>query len=128
MSFIIHQTFSWKSDMNVYHWMNNNKGLMIIILHVNDTVKPKISKLPYTPTTLFTSCIFEIKPILKQFTKWDNFKGALSGLMQFLATEILLKNDEKCFFFTSKALFILKIFKGYLHYKTFLCYKVALDV
>ena len=26
------------------------KGLMIIILHVNDTVKPKTSKLSYTPT------------------------------------------------------------------------------
>ena len=31
--------------------MNNNDSLMIIILHVNDTVKRKISKLPYTPTT-----------------------------------------------------------------------------
>ena len=28
----------------------NNESLMIIIL-VNDTVKPKISKLSYTPTT-----------------------------------------------------------------------------
>ena len=31
--------------------MNNSKSLMIIILHVNDTLKPKISKLSYTPTT-----------------------------------------------------------------------------
>ena len=29
----------------------DSKGLMIIILHVNDTVKPKISKLYYTPIT-----------------------------------------------------------------------------
>ena len=32
--------------------MNSNKSLMIIILHVNDTVKLRISKLPYTLTTL----------------------------------------------------------------------------
>ena len=31
--------------------MNNNEGLMIILLHANDTVKPKISKLSYTPNT-----------------------------------------------------------------------------
>ena len=30
--------------------MNNSEGLMIIILHGNDTVKPKISRLSYTPT------------------------------------------------------------------------------
>ena len=38
-------------------------------LHVNDTVKPKISELSHTPTTYFTSHIFKIKSILKQFTK-----------------------------------------------------------
>ena len=31
--------------------MNNKKSLIIIILRVNDTVKPKISKLSYAPTT-----------------------------------------------------------------------------
>ena len=31
--------------------MNNNESLIIFILHVNDTVKPKISKLSYAPTT-----------------------------------------------------------------------------
>ena len=40
-----------------------------------------------------------------------NFKGALSGLKQFLATESSLnKNDENAFYFTSKAAFVLKIF------------------
>ena len=39
------------------------------------------------------------------------FKGALSGLRQFLATETLLKMMKKAFYFTSEALFILKIFK-----------------
>ena len=37
--------------MNICHSMNDNKSLMIIVLHVNDTVKPKISKFSYTPTT-----------------------------------------------------------------------------
>ena len=39
------------------------------------------------------------------------FKGALSGLRQFLATENPLKMMKSAFYFTSKALFILKVFK-----------------
>ena len=39
------------------------------------------------------------------------FKGALSGLRQFLATEIPLKMMKSAFYLTLKALFILKIFK-----------------
>ena len=39
----------------------------------NDKVKPKISKLSYTPTTQFMLCIFKIKSMLKQFTKRENF-------------------------------------------------------
>ena len=42
---------------------------------------------------------------------FDNFKGALSGLGQFLATESPLKMMKNAFYFTSKALFVLKIFK-----------------
>ena len=38
-------------------------------------------------------------------------KGALSGLRQFLVTESPLKMMENAFYFTSKALFVLKIFK-----------------
>ena len=38
-------------------------------------------------------------------------KGALSGLKQFLATESPLKGMEKTFYFTLKALFVLKILK-----------------
>ena len=37
--------------------------------------------------------------------------GALSGLGQFLATKSFLKMMKKGFYFTSKALFVLKIFK-----------------
>ena len=42
----------------------------------------------------------------------DNpFKGAHSGLRSFLATESPLKVMENVFYFTSKALFVLKIFE-----------------
>ena len=40
-----------------------------------------------------------------------DIKGALSGLRQFFATESPLKMMKDDFYFTSKALFILKIFK-----------------
>ena len=39
------------------------------------------------------------------------FKGALSGLRQFLATGSPLKTRKNYFYFTSKALFVLKIFR-----------------
>ena len=38
-------------------------------------------------------------------------KGALSGLRQFLATESSLKMMKNAFYFTSKALFVLKLYK-----------------
>ena len=41
----------------------------------------------------------------------NDFKGALSDLRQFLATESPLKMMKTAFYFTAKALFILKIFK-----------------
>ena len=41
----------------------------------------------------------------------NNVKGALSGLRQFLVTESPLKMMKNVFYFTSKALFILKMFK-----------------
>ena len=40
-----------------------------------------------------------------------SFKGALSGLRQFLATGSRLKVMKNAFYFTLKALFVLKIFK-----------------
>ena len=40
-----------------------------------------------------------------------HFRGALSGLKQFLTTESPLKIIKKSFYFTVKALFVLKIFK-----------------
>ena len=41
----------------------------------------------------------------------QTLKDALSGLRQFLATESPLKTMKNAFYFTSKALFVLKIFK-----------------
>ena len=38
-------------------------------------------------------------------------KGSLSGLRQFLATKSFLKMMKSAFYFTSEALFVLKIFK-----------------
>ena len=40
-----------------------------------------------------------------------SIKGALSGLRQFLATKSTLKMMKNAFCFTSKALFVLKVFK-----------------
>ena len=40
-----------------------------------------------------------------------SFKGALSGLRQFLALESPLKMMKNAFYFTSKALFVPKILK-----------------
>ena len=41
----------------------------------------------------------------------NDVKGALSGLRQLLATGSPLKMMKNAFYFTSKALFVLKIFK-----------------
>ena len=42
----------------------------------------------------------------------SQIKDALPGLRQFLATESSLKMIKNSFYFTSKALFVLKIFKN----------------
>ena len=48
----------------------------------------------------------------QQFQKNDVFllKGALSGLRQLLAAESPLKRMKNAFYFTSKAVFVLKMF------------------
>ena len=53
----------------------------------------------------------EFKSYLKIFYDCVIVKGALSGLRQFLAIESPLKMMKNTFYFTSKALFVLKIFK-----------------
>ena len=49
--------------------------------------------------------------LLRRFGDLLIFKGALSGLRQFLAAGSPLKMMKNAFYFTSKALFVLKIFK-----------------
>ena len=57
------------------------------------------------PETLKKTCFVILKKFLQRFY------GALSGLRQFLATEGHLKMMKNAFYFISKALFVLKIFK-----------------
>ena len=52
-----------------------------------------------------------LKEVIAQLLNDLYFKGALSGLRQFLATESPLKLMKNTFYFISKDLFVLKIFK-----------------
>ena len=49
--------------------------------------------------------------IIMKNNEVNDFKDALSDLRQFLATESPLKMMKNAFYFTLKALFVLKIFK-----------------
>ena len=49
--------------------------------------------------------------IIMKNNEVKDFKDALSDLRQFLATESPLKMMKNAFYFTLKALFVLKIFK-----------------
>ena len=53
----------------------------------------------------------DLKKEIRVLVKVLVFKGALSGQRQFLAAESPLKMIKNAFYFTSKALFVLKIFK-----------------
>ena len=52
-----------------------------------------------------------IRLMLLCFPMIDSLKGALSGLRQFLGTQSPLKMMKNAFYFASKALSVLKIFK-----------------
>ena len=52
-----------------------------------------------------------IKECLDLFRVVENIKDALSGQREFSATESPLKMMKNAFYFTSKALSVLKIFK-----------------
>ena len=49
--------------------------------------------------------------VYKHKTLKDEIKGALSGLRQFLTTKTPLKMMKNAFYFISKALLVLEIFK-----------------
>ena len=55
--------------------------------------------------------LYSDKYLEPTWTPIEAFKGTLSGLRQFLATDHPLKIMKNSFYFTSKALFFLKIFK-----------------
>ena len=57
---------------------------------------------------------FNLDICVSNALKIDNssIKGALSGLRQFLAAESSSKMMKNAFYFTAKALFVLKIFKS----------------
>ena len=56
----------------------------------------------------YCKCLSE-QSLLSHIRKF--FKGALLGLRQFLMTESSLKMKKNAFYFTSKALFVLEMFK-----------------
>ena len=65
----------------------------------------------YLYTAHADNTIFFVKDKNSIVNLSENFNGALSGPRQFLATESPLKMIKNAFSFTSKALFVPKIFK-----------------
>ena len=61
--------------------------------------------------TMFYSLKIRINPVNQILRNNEKVKGAPSGLRQFLATESPLKMMRNVFYFISKAIFVLKIFK-----------------
>ena len=60
----------------------------------------------------FVPIVTIIIPVFSTTKKKElKLKGALSGLRQFWATESPLQTMKNAFYFTLKALFVLKIFK-----------------
>ena len=61
--------------------------------------------------TMFYSLKIRINPVNQILRNNEKVKDAPSGLRQFLATESPLKMMRNVFYFISKAIFVLKIFK-----------------
>ena len=60
---------------------------------------------------MFYSLKIRINPVNQILRNNEKVKDAPSGLRQFLATESPLKMMRNVFYFISKAIFVLKIFK-----------------
>ena len=60
---------------------------------------------------LFELILLKVRFHFSQTWKFFLFKDALSGLRPFLVTETPLKMMKNAFYFTLKALFVLKVFK-----------------
>ena len=65
----------------------------------------------FKPSIFHSETFFLIEYSFRFFLKPKMLKSALSGLRQFLAIERPLKMMKNAFYITSKALFVLKIFK-----------------
>ena len=96
--------------------------LLLILLKQVCDILSKIFQFENTWKLIFAAVLDKISPesywesFIKHFWKFGCFKseqvkGTLSGLRQFLVTESPLKMMKNAFYFTSKALFLLKIFK-----------------
>ena len=76
------------------------------------TNKGKSAKNEWKNDSDFLQALYSVyKKIRNNFFPYLLAKGALLGPRQFLATESPLKMMKNVFYFTLKALFILKIFK-----------------
>ena len=105
-------------------WFKIYLSLLLIINF--DTLTDGVALFPFilcfpTPPILHIAYVFQHLPYNKAeqipspplITIWTprNIKGALPGLKQFLAIKNHSKMMKKAFYFTSKTLFVLKIFK-----------------
>ena len=74
-------------------------------------MKGYFSKCGQIQEKLQISSVLVSRPSMENLTVYQELKGALSALRKFLAIESPLKMMKNVFYFSLKALFILKIFK-----------------
>ena len=102
----------------IFYWISKNKEVLYknlraknkcfrYLLAVLLRYRPKVKVM--TVDLIETSQSFH--PLITAHKMKFSIKGALSGLRQFLATKSPLKMMKNAFCFTSKALFVLKVFK-----------------
>ena len=74
-------------------------------------MKGYFSKCGQIQEKLQISSVLVSRPSMENLTVYQELKGALSALRKFLGIESPLKMMKNVFYFSLKALFILKIFK-----------------
>ena len=109
---------SWLQGNDIEMYSTQNEGKSVATERFIRTLKNKL----YKYLTLISKNVYidKLNYIVDKYNKTYHrkiktnpvdIKGALSGLRQFLTTESPLKMMKNVFYFTSKALFVLKIFK-----------------
>ena len=88
--------------------LEENINICTNLLFDNEDIIERIKRSPLGHNIANAFLSFHEFAWLKQCPK--EFKGGLSGLRQFLATESPLRMMKNAFYLTSKALFFLKIF------------------